>query len=94
MTPEQVMPHGQRARLVQLFSNHTNLRSTVTEGLFEFPPEVGHSFRLLGNALDKSKGDLRQITTSAVTEVNQDGEVVTFSTKNSRYQLTILGTQL
>jgi hypothetical protein len=71
-----------RYRLTKLSDNKNALRTQAVEGTPVRPPAVGEEFIILCAPIDKAF-DLRQVTTSAVTEIEGD----TFKTLNSTYRL-------
>ena len=64
------------------------LRTTQMEGLFEFPPTAGTSFRIIGEAITPGTSG-RLIITSVVKEVQPVPGGWIFQTMNSRYSLTL-----
>lgn len=75
-------------RLTKLSTNENKLRTNEVLGEGMGEPTVGRSFTFVGEALDKSVGDTRFVTTSIVTEIlkNENG-AVEFKTLNSTYRV-------
>lgn len=79
-----------KAKLTKVESTHNNLRTNEIVGRPLFIPEVGRSFIMWSEPLDKDM-DIRQITTSVVKSVELIGDnLYEFKTMNSIYKLEIL----
>lgn len=72
-------------RLKRLWTTGRAHRHDVYTGHPYKLPEVGKRFFLF---VDGTEGD--RLVTSEIEKVNQDGDVITFETRNSRYQLELL----
>lgn len=66
----------------------TAVRTDVTVGRCPRLPEVGKSFEMYSEPLEKNKNaSLRWITTSAVQSVTPEESCVIIETRNSKYKL-------
>jgi hypothetical protein len=82
-----------KAKLTQIETNHSRLRTKVIDGDSVDIPRVGTSFVIIGPALES--GDFRIVTTSEVKEVKEVSETLfQFKTLNSLYEVEILSARL
>ena len=77
-----------KVKLLKLQSTHNNLRTNEIDGECIDLPEIGQSFILLGEALNPD-AKVRAIRTTPVQELKKEGNVMTFKTLNSIYELFI-----
>lgn len=78
-----------RANIEKLSENENEFRGAF-EGELHQLPEMGKSFIMTGEPLEKTKGDVRIFKSSEVQKITKEDNVYTLNTENSVYKLTIL----
>lgn len=78
-----------RVTLRRLVSSHTNLRTETVEGYAANKPTVGEPFEMWAVPLDNPAAFLRQIVTSPVAILRENGANLTFTTRNNTYELEV-----
>lgn len=80
----------QKGKLIKIDSSHNLLRTEEVVGTWPVWPEVGHSFVIYSEPLDKDGNTVRYVRTSKVVEIEQIyNKIWEFKTQNSTYRLEI-----
>jgi hypothetical protein len=74
-------------KLKKIESTHENLRTDEINGMSHDLPEVGQSFTLIADPLERANPHKRVVTTTPVVKVTKTGNEMVFETANSVYSI-------